>query len=92
MHPGDAHAQLDETLRNLASLCDSVSEIDQDSPKLILDEQSVLRVYLRDPNDYLAISTALKDQLGPGADQVVFLQGDICRQELMLEIDGVRIQ
>jgi len=92
MHPGDTEAQLDETLRNLDSLCDSVSEIDQESPKLVLDEQSVLRVYLRDPNDYLLIAEKLKDRLGPGADQVAFLQGDICRRELMVEIDGIRVQ
>ena len=92
MHPGDTQAQLDETLRNLDTLCHAVSEIDQAGPKLVLDEQSVLRVYLRDPDDYPAIAKSIRERLGLGPDQVVFLRGDICRQELMLEIDGVRIQ
>lgn len=92
VHPGDTAAQFDETLRNLDSLCDAVSEIDSGSPKLLLDEQSILRVYLRDPNDYLAVADKLRTRLGPGADQIVFLHGNICRRELMVEIDGVRVQ
>lgn len=92
MHPGDTVLQLDETLRNLDSLCDAISEASRDDPKLILDDQSVLRVYLRDPGDYLQIASKLKDYLGPGADQVAFLHGNICRRELMVEIDGVRVQ
>ncbi len=92
MHPGDTVKQLDETLRNLDSLCNAISEVTREDPKLILDDQSVLRVYLRNPGDYLPIASRLKDYLGPGADQVAFLQGNICRCELLVEIDGVRVQ
>lgn len=91
-HPGDTVLQLDETLRNLDSLCNAISEVTRDDPKFILDDQSVLRVYLRNPGDYLPIASRLKDYLGPGADQVAFLHGDICRRELLVEIDGVRVQ
>ena len=92
VHPGDTVLQLDETLRNLDSLCDAISEVSRDDPRLILDDQSVLRVYLRNPGDYLPVAARLKDYLGPGAGQIAFLQGDICRRELMVEIDGVRVQ
>lgn len=92
MHLGDTVLQLDETLRNLDSLCDAISEVTREDPKFVLDDQSVLRVYLRNPGDYLPIASRLKDYLGPGADQVAFLHGHICRRELLVEIDGVRVQ
>lgn len=92
MHPGDTVAQLDETLRNLDSLCEAVSQVNNGGPRLVLDEQSVLRVYLRNPDDYQVIVDRLKLRLGPDADQIVFLQGDICRRELTIEIDGVCVQ
>ena len=92
MHPDDTLAQLDETLRNLDSLCDAVSESAKGSSRLVLDDRSVLRVYLRNPGDYAVVAQKLWDRLGPGADQVAFLHADICRRELLLEIDGVRVQ
>ncbi len=92
MHPGDTVQQLDETLRNLDSLCAAISKVTPEDPKLILDDQSVLRVYLRNPGDYLQIATRLKDYLGLGADQIAFLHGNICRRELLVEIDGIRVQ
>jgi chorismate lyase/3-hydroxybenzoate synthase len=92
MHPDDTLAQLDETMRNLDSLCDAVSESSATSPRLVLDDCSVLRVYLRCPEDYAIVAEKLRDRLGPGADQIAFLHGDICRRELLLEIDGVRVQ
>lgn len=92
MHPGDTGAQFDETLRNLDSLCDAISEAVDDVPKLILDDQCVLRVYLRNAGDYLAVANNLRDRLGPGASRIAFLHGEICRRELMVEIDGIRVQ
>ena len=70
----------------------AISEVTPEDPKLILDDQSVLRVYLRNPGDYLQIATRLRDYLGLGADQIAFLHGNICRRELLVEIDGIRVQ
>lgn len=90
MHPGNTIAQLDETLRNLDSLCDAISQSDNGEPRLVLDHRSVLRVYLRDPGEYPNVLENLRDRLGPGDGQIAFLQGNICRRELLLEIDGIR--
>ena len=92
MHPDDTEAQLDETLRNIDSLCDAVTEVNNGDSKFVLDEQSVLRVYLRNPDDYPLIADRLKSRLGPSADQISYLHGNICRRELMIEIDGVHVQ
>ena len=51
----------------------------------------VLRVYLRDPSDRDVVAHALQELLGDIQSNVVFVQADICRSELMVEIDGTRI-
>ncbi len=83
MHPYDVNSQLDETLRNLVALSETVS---------VLDKSSILRVYLRDPDDITVIASKLEAQLGLCNDQLAFLQGNICRRELVVEIDGIRVQ
>lgn len=82
-HPFDTVSQLDETLKNLAALSESVS---------MLDKASALRVYLRNPEDVGIVSERLRAELGHSSDRVVYLHGDICRRELVIEIDGVRVE
>ncbi|MCH8248608.1 MAG: hypothetical protein IH913_03265 [Proteobacteria bacterium] len=83
VHPYDVNSQVDETFRNLAALSESVS---------VLDKNSVLRVYLRNPADITIVASKLESELGLGSDRVAFLHGNICRRELMIEIDGVRVK
>ncbi len=83
LHPHEIDSQLDETLRNLEALSGSVS---------MLDKSSVLRVYLRSPDDVPFVSSKLEAEFGISDDRVVFLHGHICRRELVIEIDGVRVQ
>ncbi len=83
LHPLDVEAQLEETLRNIAALGGSLS---------VLDGDSVHRVYMREMGDTDAIATELQERLAVRRDQIVFLRGDICRRELLIEIDGVRVQ
>jgi chorismate lyase/3-hydroxybenzoate synthase len=70
---------------------DALSSTDG-SPESALDAQCVLRIYLRDPADYQVVADKLRSRLSPNADQLAFLHGEICRRELVLEIDGVRVQ
>ncbi len=89
-HPHDTMLQTSETLRNLDELCAAMSEL-HDGPPLILDDECVLRVYLRDPNDREFVARKLSEWFGSVKSNVVFLHAHICRRELMVEIDGVRI-
>lgn len=82
-HPFDVGSQLDETLRNLTALSESVS---------MLDKTSALRVYLRNPEDVGVVSERLKAELEHSSDRVAYLHSNICRRELVIEIDGVRVQ
>jgi chorismate lyase/3-hydroxybenzoate synthase len=81
-HPEDLAAQLDETLANLDSLLAAAGSTSS------LGATSLLKVYVRHASDVQAVRELLRARLG---DKVPFLllQGDICRRELLLEIEGV---
>lgn len=91
MSPYDTHLQTNETFKNLDLLCEAVSNLDPDGPPLILDEESVLRVYLRNTEDHEFVSKRLEKALGKCNHKVAFLHASICRRELMVEIDGVKV-
>ncbi len=82
LHPFNTELQLDETLRNITALSDSLS---------ILDRGSIFRVYLRDADDLKLVNDKLVSQFQIDSAQLIFLQGDICRRELLVELDGVRV-
>lgn len=82
---GDVIGQLDETLGNMQAV------LDQSGASALgckLRELSVLKVYVRDPAHLEVLRAALRDRIGQTLP-ILFLQGDICRQDLLLEIEGV---
>jgi chorismate lyase / 3-hydroxybenzoate synthase len=83
-HAGDIKAQLDETLTNLESLLQSA----QSKTMLGKGPCDVLKVYLRRADDAKWMYSALRSRLGDDVP-LLLLQGDICRAELLLEIDGI---
>ncbi|GAA0712745.1 pteridine-dependent deoxygenase [Dokdonella soli] len=82
-HHDDLVAQIDETLANLASL---LQRIDVDPSRFAA--HSFLKAYLRDPADASLVAQALYAHL-PSLGGLLLLAGDICRSELLVEIDGV---
>ncbi len=81
-HEDDLDAQLGELATNLDALLDTAGMppgFDRDAP---------LKVYVRHPRDAAAIAAFL-DRRMPDAPRVL-LHGDICRRELLVEIDGWR--
>lgn len=91
VHPYDVRLQTAETLENLNHLCKALSESCAGGAQLALDEECILRVYLRDPDDKDFVAAELTRLLGTVEANVVFLNADICRRELMIEIDGIRV-
>ncbi len=81
-HLDDAAAQLDETLANLDSLLRQAGLADPH-----LGDGSLLKIYVRDPAFAPAVDTTLRERI-PALGQTLTLAGDICRRELLLEIDG----
>ncbi len=50
---------------------------------------SLLKVYLRDPNDKIAVADTLARHR-PALSTPLVLFGDICRDDLCIEIDGIQ--
>ncbi len=83
-HADDIDAQLDETVKNLDSLLQSA----QSKTALGRGVGDVLKVYVRNPEHAALIESKLRERLGANVPMIL-LHGDICRSELLLEIDGV---
>jgi len=77
-------AQLEETLRNVDRL---MAAAIADRPDARVGARRAWRVYLRNAADLSAVEPEITRRLG-GPDRVVFLQADICRRELLVEIEG----
>lgn len=81
-HDGDAGAQLDDTLANLHS---PLRQAGLANPTL--GAGSLLKIYLRDAALAASAQARLRERI-PSAPRMLMLVGDICRRELLLEIDG----
>jgi chorismate lyase/3-hydroxybenzoate synthase len=82
-HAGDVVAQVDETLNNLDSLRAAAG-----SSASLGGARDVLRAYVRHASDAALVRERVRARLGADTPLVVLL-GDICRRELLVEIDGV---
>ncbi len=84
-HPGRLDNQLAETKRNLESLLKVA--VDASGVETQYGPGTVLRAYVRSEEHFLPTEQFLREQF-PGAACAV-LQGDVCRKELLCEIEGV---
>jgi chorismate lyase/3-hydroxybenzoate synthase len=79
-HAGDVNAQADEAVANLHALLERAA-------LPAFDAASPLKVYVRRRQDAGHIRAALAQHLDPAVPRIL-LHGDICRRELLVEIDG----
>jgi chorismate lyase/3-hydroxybenzoate synthase len=82
-HRDDLPAQLDEILRNLASL----RQAGGSAALAQSGRGTVLKVYLRDAASAGLVESYLRSHL-PAHSQFLVLGADICRRELLVEIDA----
>ena len=83
-HPDDAPAQIDETLANLDALLKHGASTHLGGN---LWKPQALRLYLRRREDLPAIRPKVERAVPPEVPLVI-LEGDICRRDLALEIEG----
>jgi chorismate lyase/3-hydroxybenzoate synthase len=89
-HIGEPHQQTMEIIQNLNAL---ISHIEQ-RHGLTRGQwygQALFKVYIRHPEHFVAVRDILDEQL-PSHSQVLYLHGEMCRSELLLEIEGVLSQ
>lgn len=85
-HAGDAKAQTDETIVNLRSVMDEADVLGLIDVRRETD--LLFKVYLRQPALRTIAEARLRETFGP-APSIVYLQAEICRRELLLEIEVV---
>ena len=84
-HVDDIDAQVEETLANIGALMDAAGYTVSPSPAA--GEGLLLKAYLRHPADLPVVENALGRTYGKAG--VIYLQADICRSELLVEIEGL---
>lgn len=86
LHATSIEGQVSETLRNWTSLFDAFEQRVGRRPSLTKD--AWYRVYLRHP-EHLAPARKVLHDAGLPLERTLFLRADICRRELLFEMDGV---
>ena len=88
-HPGDAVRQTEETLDNIAALIAEENLARHGLPGLgtSLASLGFARVYIKRPEDYMAVRSICEQRLG--MLPTIYAIADICRPELLVEIEGV---
>ncbi len=86
-HENQVANQLSESLRNVHSLLDEGHRLMGDSHAR-LDADGLLKVYIRRPEDFELIRRTLEAETPPDIPRM-YLKGDICRENLLTEIDGI---
>lgn len=89
VHPGDYPTQMTETLNNLASLVESAWHKTQEGPLQgkPLEKFGHVTAYVVNPAHIETTRSKLIDVM-PNVSSVQIMQSNICRPELMVEIEG----
>lgn len=85
VHKGDVRQQAQETLRNIRTL---QQQAYPDGPEACRQAGMRLKAYVRHAQDIASIRECVEREFGPG-QHTVYLQSDICRADLLVEIEGV---
>jgi chorismate lyase / 3-hydroxybenzoate synthase len=85
IHAGDTAAQTRETLSNIEAVLAEANRV-TGSGEFALDTLAC-KVYVRCPSDLPVIQAELRAALGAAA-RAVYLQADICRRDLSVEIEA----
>ena len=85
LHEQDLDAQLRETLINLDALLVQ-AQPDGQPRSANLDRNSLVKAYVRHRGDAAVVEHTLRERLG-GAVPILVLAADICRSELLVEIE-----
>jgi chorismate lyase / 3-hydroxybenzoate synthase len=85
IHAGDTAAQTRETITNIEALLGEANRV-TGSEEFTLDALAC-KVYVRHAADLPVIQAELRAALGP-ATRAVYLQADICRRDLLVEIEA----
>jgi len=86
LHVGNATEQVEETISNIRAVMDQA----QSSGWMLINRESslILKVYLRHADHFPIVHNHLTKAFGPKI-KTIYLQADICRSDLLLEVEAV---
>ncbi len=87
-HEGDVRAQVDEIIDNLEALIGNVSRGHGLDTLVGPGDLSLIKVYVKHARDLEAVRERIRARIG-AHPAMLFLHGDICRRELLVEIEGL---
>ena len=85
LHRGDVGAQTRETMTNIGALLNEANRV-MGSARYSLDRLK-FKVYVRQASDLGAITRAMSGSLR-ASTPIVYLQADVCREDLLMEIEA----
>lgn len=83
--PGDAAGQCGESMANIAAVVGEANRLCRSAPFAL--GELAYRVYVRQAADFRLIRETLTPLIG--AAEIVYVQADICRHDLLLEIEAI---
>ncbi|SIQ61328.1 Enamine deaminase RidA, house cleaning of reactive enamine intermediates, YjgF/YER057c/UK114 family [Aromatoleum tolulyticum] len=86
LHPGDVVAQTAESFRNIAAVLAEARRADPAGNGLAFGDLAY-KVYVRNPGDLDAVRACFRAHVGD-AVPVVYVQADVCRDDLLVEIEA----
>jgi chorismate lyase/3-hydroxybenzoate synthase len=86
-HIGECHKQTLEIIHNLNALITHTEQL-HGIARGQWYGQALFKIYIRHPEHFATVRDILKEQL-PSHTQVLYLQGEMCRSELLLEVEGI---
>jgi enamine deaminase RidA (YjgF/YER057c/UK114 family) len=86
LHHGDVAAQAQETVANVLAVVAQAQRAGLDAAGA--NGNLLLKIYLRRADDLAVVRNCLTQAFG-AATNAVYLQADICRTDLLLEVEAV---
>ncbi len=89
VHPGDVEKQTEQTLTNIERLIDTANfaRLGWSDGGATLDDLAKVRVYVKRHEDYEKCRAVCERRLG--RIPAIYAQADVCRPDLLVEIEGV---
>lgn len=89
VHPGDVEKQTEQTLTNIERLIDAenFARLGWGDAGATLDDLAKVRVYVKHTEDYEKCRAVCERRLG--RIPAIYAQADVCRPDLLVEIEGV---
>ncbi|RBA25056.1 Rid family hydrolase [Herminiimonas fonticola] len=84
LHAGDVSAQTEESIENIAAVLDEADR--KTATKFNMTDLHYI-VYIRDPAHFPQVRAILEHRIGPHV-KASYVQADICRSDLLVEIEG----